>query len=286
MNGPSRWINTGSTTSSAHRRRRGADCVDRSRRPSFPSVKDRTRAVRGQRLSDPSRSAPTRWRADPRPKRARLEITHIALASVRRGVTAIEDGVDVHATHTALLRHFQERVQVLLMAVDAAVGQKTDQMECALRTHAIHRLDQHRVGKQRAVLDGAVDAHDVLVHDASRSEIEVADFAVAHLTVGKTDPRTRGFDQRVRIFLPQPVDHRRFGQTNRVGVAPFAPTPTIHDDEQDLLVTRVHRLPPPPLPRRACSKRARFSDAARLSGSRRSASLNSRSASSKRCVMA
>ena len=53
--------------------------------------------------------------------------------------------------------------------------------------------------------DELVDARDVHLHDAAGADIQMADFAVAHLALGQADERAGGVDQRVGKILEQAV---------------------------------------------------------------------------------
>jgi len=54
--------------------------------------------------------------------------------------------------------------------------------------------------KEFSVLNHQVDARDIHVNDAAGADIEMADFAIAHLAFGQSDERTAGVDERVGIF--------------------------------------------------------------------------------------
>ena len=53
--------------------------------------------------------------------------------------------------------------------------------------------------KKAAVEDGGVDAGHVHADDAAGAEVEVADFAVAHLAVGETDEVFAGAEEGVGV---------------------------------------------------------------------------------------
>ena len=62
-----------------------------------------------------------------------------------------------------------------------------------------------RVLHDGAVLAGAVDFHQVLIHDTSGTDIQVTHFGVTHLSVRQTYVLTAGLQLRVRIGLQQLV---------------------------------------------------------------------------------
>jgi hypothetical protein len=116
------------------------------------------------------------------------------------------------------------------MTVHAAIGEKPQEMQ-GVTTSGAHGGQEHRIFEERAIVDALIDAHDILVDDASRADVEMADFAVAHLAHWKPDPFLRGLDQRARVIAPEPVEHRSARETNGVGFFLFAPAPAVHDDE-------------------------------------------------------
>ena len=81
--------------------------------------------------------------------------------------------------HTAV-RGQAHQVQLLIVLLGIAVG--------SLHLRILH---------DRTVFAGAVDLYQILIHDASGTDIEVTYLRVTHLTVGQTDILTRGLELRV-----------------------------------------------------------------------------------------
>jgi hypothetical protein len=90
--------------------------------------------------------------------------------------------VDDEVGHAELLRHRDERPDVAVGGVHAAVGHEPDEMDAL---EALHRLAQDVVGAQLPRRHGLVDAQEVLLDDRARPEVEVADLRVAHLALGR-----------------------------------------------------------------------------------------------------
>ena len=63
-----------------------------------------------------------------------------------------------------------------------------------------HGTEQHGIGEELAVLDHQLDASAVHVNDATRTDIEMADLAIAHLAVGQSNILPTGVDQRIGIL--------------------------------------------------------------------------------------
>ncbi len=91
----------------------------------------------------------------------------------------------------------------------------------------------HRVAPERLVVDGVVDARDVHHRDAAGAKVQVADFAVSHLSRRKADVGTAGADDVVRVRREEGVEPRCLGEADGVvgGLFPF--TETVENDEDE-----------------------------------------------------
>jgi hypothetical protein len=142
--------------------------------------------------------------------------------------------VDEDARHLAPRRHVDERVQVSLMAVDAAVGHEADEVQRVQPARdAIHRGDERVADEEVGVADAFIDPREVLVNDAAGAHVQVADFGVAHLPGGQADGLARRDELRVRIAAHQLVVDRRPGHRDGVVLALGADAPAVEDDEGD-----------------------------------------------------
>ena len=65
---------------------------------------------------------------------------------MRRRVAAVDEAMDEHALHFVLLRHSQQREQVLDVRVHAAIAQQAHQVQLPLAA-ALHRVQQQRLLK-------------------------------------------------------------------------------------------------------------------------------------------
>ena len=117
--------------------------------------------------------------------------------------------MDVGLRHPLAPGQLEERVQVLLVAVHAAVGDQPHEVDRAAgRLGLAHRLEQRGDLEEGAVLDGPVDAHQVLVDDPPGAEVGVADLGVAHLPLGQSDGETGGPQRGRRVVAHQRVHVR------------------------------------------------------------------------------
>ena len=87
--------------------------------------------------------------------------------------------------------------------------------------------------KELAVLDHQLDAGAVHVDDASRADIEMPHFAVAHLPLGQADELAAGLDQRIGIFAQQTVIGRLACEGDGVGFGFGAISPAVENDENE-----------------------------------------------------
>src|SRR5215469_6817430 len=85
---------------------------------------------------------------------------------------------------------------MLNMRVDASIAHETDEMKLVFAA-ALHCVEKKRLAKKRAAVDKRVNARDVHMDDPSRAHVQVAHFAVSHLSFGQADEGTRRMNQCV-----------------------------------------------------------------------------------------
>jgi predicted exporter len=131
-----------------------------------------------------------------------------------------------------LLGHFQEREQMLDVRVHAAVAKETEEVQLALAA-ALHRLLEQRNILQLLVGDEQINARHVHVDDAAGADVEMADFAVAHLPFRQADERPGSVDQRVGKIFDQGVISGFASQRDGVASCFRAVAPTVEHGEYD-----------------------------------------------------
>src|SRR5512143_1322903 len=95
----------------------------------------------------------------------------------------------------------------------ATVTDEAEEMQVAVAPSQVaNKIQQGRRPKELAALDILVNTRDVLINNASRADVHVADFAIAHLAIGKTDVEAAGSQGCRRV----PPEH--FGQIWCVGL--------------------------------------------------------------------
>src|SRR5277367_3661913 len=90
------------------------------------------------------------------------------------------------------------------VGVDAAVAEEAEQMELA-GAAAFHGFEEQRLALEFAAGDELVNAGDIHVHDAAGADVEMADFAIAHLSFGEADGGAGGVDERVGKFFEEAI---------------------------------------------------------------------------------
>jgi hypothetical protein len=103
----------------------------------------------------------------------------------------------------------------------------------AVLLRAPARLEERVVLVERAVLDGAIDAHEVLVDDPSGAEVRVADLGVPHLPLRQADRQPARLDGGVGELPHEGVHVRGARHRDGVRVALGADAPTIEDNEEN-----------------------------------------------------
>ena len=93
--------------------------------------------------------------------------------------------------------------------------------------------DQGGVGVESAVENGGIDAGHVHADDAACTEVEMADFGVAHLAVGEADEVLGGAEEGVGVLAEEFVVGWFTGLGDGVAVGFGAVTPAVEDGEDD-----------------------------------------------------
>ena len=164
------------------------------------------------------------------------QLADIARAARRRDVAPVKETVQIDALDAAVMRHLHHGENVPDVAVHAAVGQQTEDVQRLAARRIVKSGCIDRIFKEGAVLDGLRDARQVLKHDAAGADVRVADLAVAHLAVRQADIQPGGGQLRMRPALQEAVHDRRFCRVNGVAVVRLADAVAVEDDECDFPV--------------------------------------------------
>jgi hypothetical protein len=128
------------------------------------------------------------------------ESLHVASSRLGVSVAAVTEEVDVDLGHANLLGHLEQSEQVVDVRVNTTVRDETEQVETAVALLCMgEALDNVVDLVELALLDSLVDAHNVLPHDSAGANVQVANLAVAHQALGKTDGERRGLELSVTL---------------------------------------------------------------------------------------
>ena len=112
----------------------------------------------------------------------------------------------IHALCAPHLRRTQQRMQMRLLRVHAAIGEQPQQMQLPpTLACAVDRPHNLRMLVEAAVRNHRVDARNVHRDHAPCADIQMTDFAVAHLPVRQSDEVIRRMQQRVGKLAQQAV---------------------------------------------------------------------------------
>src|SRR5215831_385500 len=125
------------------------------------------------------------------------------------------------------------------VGMHAAVAEQAEEMELA-RAAALHGLLEQRNLIELMIGDEKVDARDVHVHNAASTDVEVANFAVAHLAFGKTNGGAGCLDQRVREFAEEFIVSGFAREGDGIALSFGAVTPAVQHSKYDRLWSFCH----------------------------------------------
>jgi hypothetical protein len=107
-----------------------------------------------------------------------------------------------------------------------------DESEQVHAPPALEGGDEGGVLEERAVVDRPVHAHQVLVEDPPGADRQMPHLRIAHLTRRQTDGLARRVERRVRVGLPQAIEHRGSRQLDRIAGAGRRAAPAVEHDER------------------------------------------------------
>lgn len=126
------------------------------------------------------------------------KLLHVTSSRLGVGITAVTEEVDVDLRNAHLLSNIEKNEEVVHVSVDTTVGNETEKVESAVAINsALEGLDDIGDIAHLALLDGLVNADNVLPHDTTGTDVQVTDLRVTHEALGKTDGEGRGIDLSV-----------------------------------------------------------------------------------------
>src|SRR5581483_395317 len=152
------------------------------------------------------------------------QLGEVAHRRVGRDVAAVRERMDPRL----LGREPEQRAEMVDVGMDAAVGHETEQVHLL---SPLEGRDERRVVEERAVLDGLVDPHQVLVEHPAGADRQVAHLGVAHLSRWEAYGLAGRIERRVRTLGPEPVEDGRLRLRDGISRAGGRAAPAVEDDE-------------------------------------------------------
>ena len=149
------------------------------------------------------------------------------------GVAAVHEGVQIHVFNARFARKANNGEDVFERSVDAPVGEKSHHVEASRLPGGFEHLRDPRHLGETAVGAGAVDLDEVLIEDAARSNVEVADFGIPHLAFGKTDGEAVGAKGRMGAVVGELRHEGRAHGPDHVGLVAAADAPAVENHEKN-----------------------------------------------------
>ena len=137
-----------------------------------------------------------------------------------------------------------QRIEVGLLGVNPSLGNQSHEMQSDTRCAGyFERTLQRGFLLEGPICYSPINAQQVLVHDASRSNVHVPHFAVAHLSFWQAHMLTVRPQGGVGRVAKQTVHKRRVGCRDGIGVVIVSNAPTIKNDQGTSgRIGRVHGL--------------------------------------------
>ena len=158
-----------------------------------------------------------------------LQLGYEALAGGDGNISAVHYAVDVYLFKGVLLCHFEKSEKVLYVTVNTAVGEKPHKVECGVVFLAVfHCVVESLDFKELAVLNGFCYFNEHLINNSACTYVGVTDFAVAHLSVGKSYIKSRSAYRCERTLGEKLVEVRSFGGIYGVSVCFLADAEAVH----------------------------------------------------------
>ena len=132
-----------------------------------------------------------------------FKLGQIITPGVGRRIAAVHETMDENTAQALAFGQLQQGAQMLQVAVNAAVGDQSQQVQgAAVRFRFFAGVDQGFIAEKAALPYILADHGQVLIDDAPCAYIHVANFRIAHLAFGQSHVQTGGGETGVGIGLP------------------------------------------------------------------------------------
>ena len=153
-------------------------------------------------------------------------------------VSAVCDCMDHDVADAGGLCEVTQRDEVLDVAVYAAIGDKTKEVEAAFCC-LVKGILQNFVFRQLIIANCLINTGEILVNDAARAQVEMADLRVSHLAFRQAHVFTAGGQGGMRVSFVKVVMKGGLGQEGSVpvrhslGSSSWIDSPTVTDNKHN-----------------------------------------------------
>ena len=103
-----------------------------------------------------------------------LQLLHVALAARRRDVAAVHERMHAHIADAAFHGMLDERIQVLVAGMHAAIGEQAHEMQRGTRRLChLDSIIDHGVIADGAGAASHVDTRELLMHHTAGADVEM-----------------------------------------------------------------------------------------------------------------
>ena len=104
--------------------------------------------------------------------------------------------------------------------MDSTVGQEAHQVQFAAgAANGLQGFKKNGIDKEITLINTVTDTGQILVDNATCTDVKVADFRVAHLALWQADVETTGTDAALRIFCIELIMKRSIAEHGGITVA-------------------------------------------------------------------
>ena len=161
-----------------------------------------------------------------------FRLPRVGQAALGRRIAAIHEGMNEEALNASPLRRTDDRLQVVDVAVHAAVAQEAHHVKRRLLTsRRVVGAAERFVAVELAASDRPVDARQILEHDAARAEAQMPDLRIADDARRQADRLARGREEGRRVGAAEPLHEARRAPGDGIAFGRVAVTPAIENDE-------------------------------------------------------
>ena len=138
-------------------------------------------------------------------------------------------------THSGFIRGMAERIEMSLLGMDTSFGYQTHEMQSnAGNARGFKGSLQGGFLFERPVSNSAIDAQQILIHNAPSPNVHVAHFAIAHLPFRQSNVFAVRPQGGIRCATQQTIHEWSVGGRDGIGIVLVSDAPSVEDDQRAL----------------------------------------------------